>query len=85
MRAAGAFGRENVGTSNHNTREKRVPRKSKVSAAMAINRGLGDPKAMVRTVANGKPVNIPARAYMCDGVTEEIALCALMVWRLGGK
>lgn len=50
---------------------------------MAINRGLGDPKAMVRTVANGKPVNIPARAYMCDGETEEMILCALMVWRLG--
>lgn len=84
MRDAGAFGRENVGTSNHNTREKRVPRKSKVSAAMAINRGLGDPKAMVRTVADGKPVNIPARAQLCDGVTEEMTLCALMVWRLGG-
>ena len=79
MRDAGAFGRENVGTSNHNTREKRVPRKSKVSAAMAINRGLGDPKAMVRTVADGKPVNIPARAQLCDGVTEEDSLCGLMV------
>ena len=61
MRAAGAFGRENVGTSNHNLDEKSKPRKSKVSVAMAINHGLGDPKAMVRTVANGKPVNIPAR------------------------
>ncbi len=79
MRAAGVHRRENVGTSNHNTREKRVPRKSKVSAAMAINRGLGDPKAMVRTVANGKPVNIPARACLCDGVTEEKKLCVLMV------
>ena len=53
MRALGAFGRENVGTSNHNLDEKSKPRKSKVSVAMAINHGLGDPKAMVRTVANG--------------------------------
>jgi hypothetical protein len=47
--------------SNHITDEKSVPRKSKVSVAMAINHGLGDPKAMVRTAADGKPVNIPAR------------------------
>ena len=49
---------------------------------MSINRGLGDPKAMVRTAADGKPVNIPARLYMCDGVTEEKSVSALMVWRL---
>ena len=61
MRAAGAFGSENVGISSHILDEKSNPRKSKVSAAMAINRGLGDPKAMVRTAADGKPVNIPAR------------------------
>ncbi len=63
MRALGALGRENVGTSNHNVYEKCTPRKSKVSVAMAINHGLGDPKAMVRTAADGKPVNIPARRY----------------------
>ncbi len=62
MRATGAFGRENVGISNHNAREKRAPRKSKVSVAMAINHGLGDPKAMPRGAADGKPVNIPAHA-----------------------
>ena len=67
--------------SNHITCEKHVPRKSKVSVAMAINHGLGDPKAMVRTAADGKPVNIPARASMCDGVTEEMSCRALMVWR----
>ncbi len=55
------LGRENAGISNHKPNEKLGPRKSKVSAAMAINRGLGDPKAMVRTAADGKPVNIPAR------------------------
>lgn len=63
MRASGALRRENVGTSNHNLDEKSKPRKSKVSVAMAINHGLGDPKAMVRTAADGKPVNIPARRY----------------------
>ena len=61
VRACGADGRENVGMSNHIAREKRAPRKSKVSVALAINHGLGDPKAMVRTEADGKPVNIPAR------------------------
>ena len=75
------LGRENVGMSNHIWREKRQPRKSKVSVAMAINHGLGDPKAMVRTEADGKPVNIPARARLCDGVTEEMRLRALLVWR----
>ena len=64
MRASGALGGENVGMSNHITREKRVPRKSQVSVAMAINHGLGDPKAMERSAADGKPVNIPARLYI---------------------
>src|SRR3989344_174388 len=80
-RTCGALGRENVGMSNHISNEKLDPRKSKVSVAMAINHGLGDPKAMVRTAADGKPVNIPARAPMCDGVTEEKRLRVLMVWR----
>ena len=84
MRASGVVGRENAGISNHNMGEKPIPRKSKVSVAMAINHGLGDPKAMVRTVANGKPVNIPARLQMCDGETENIRVSALMVWRLRG-
>ena len=47
------YGRENVGMSNHNLNEKLGPRKSKVSVALAINHGLGGPKAMVKTVANG--------------------------------
>ena len=79
VRATGALRRANVGMSNHITCEKRVPQKSKVSVAMAIIHGLGDPKAMVRTAADGKPVNIPARAPMCDGVTEEMRLRVLMV------
>ena len=50
-RAGGALGSENVGMSNHIYNEKLYPRKSKVSVAMAINHGLGDPKAMARAVA----------------------------------
>ena len=53
MRTAGALGRENVGMSNHNPDEKSGPRKSKVSVAMAINHGLGGPKAMAKAAANG--------------------------------
>ena len=46
--------------SNRKFSEKLDPRKSKVSVAMAINHGLGDPKAMARAAADGQPVNIPA-------------------------
>ena len=53
MRAAGAHGRENVGMSNHKSREKRDPRKSKVSSATKIDGGLGDPKAMAKAAAEG--------------------------------
>ena len=53
MRRTGAFGRENVGISNHKAAEKAAPQRSKVSVAMAINHGLGDPKAMAKTVADG--------------------------------
>ena len=60
MRAFGAHGRENADISNHILGAKPNPRKSKVSVAMAINHGLGDPKAMARAAADGKPVNIPA-------------------------
>ena len=62
-RACGAFGRENVGMSNHNPNEKLRPRKSKVSVALAINHGLGDPKAMAKAAADGELVNIPAQPY----------------------
>jgi len=67
--------------SNHKPNEKLGPRKSKVSVAMAIIHGLGDPKAMARAAADGKPVNIPARFAYSDGETEKISLSALMVWR----
>ena len=47
--------------SNHKTDAKSVPRKSKVSVALAINHGLGGPKAMAKAAADGQPVNIPAQ------------------------
>ena len=61
MRDSGALGRENVGMSNHKSDEKSDPRKPKGSVPMAIKDGSGDPKAMARAAADGKPVNIPAR------------------------
>ena len=60
-RASGAIRRENVGMSNHNPNEKLEPRKSKVSVALAINHGLGGPKAMAKAAADGQTVNIPSR------------------------
>ena len=61
MRAAGALRSENVGMSNHNEDEKSSPRKGKVSVAMSIIHGLGDPKRMAKAERDGKLVNIPAR------------------------
>ncbi len=46
--------------SNRNSDENSEHRKSKVSSATNIDGGLGDPKAMVKTVADGLLVNIPA-------------------------
>ena len=51
--------RENVGMSNPKFGKKPDPQKSKVSVAMAINHGLGGPKAMARAEADGQLVNIP--------------------------
>ena len=60
-RTSGGYGRENVGMSNHYPNEKLGPRKSKVSVALAINHGLGGPKAMAKAAVDGQQVNIPAR------------------------
>lgn len=46
--------------SNHKSGEIPDHRKPKVSLAMAISQGLGDPKANPKGVAEGQPVNIPA-------------------------
>ena len=61
VRASGAIRRENVGMSNPNPNEKLEPRKSKVSVALAINHGLGGPKAIAKAEADGQTVNIPSR------------------------
>ena len=79
-RHGGGIRRENVGMSNHNPNEKLEPRKSKVSVALAINHGLGGPKAMVKTAADGKLVNIPARPHDHNQGTKEINRSALLVW-----
>ncbi len=80
VRALGAQGRENVGMSNHNPNEKLRPRKSKVSVALAISHGLGDPKRMAKAERDGLLVNIPALPYFFRAVTKNIRLRVLLVW-----
>ena len=46
--------------SNRNSSENLLHRKPKDSLAMAINQGLGGPKANPKGEADGQPVNIPA-------------------------
>ena len=78
------LGRENVGMSNHNPNEKLEPRKSKVSVALAINHGLGGPKAMAKAAVDGQLVNIPARPNVYNQATKKINLHGLLVfysWR----
>ena len=50
---------ENVGTSNHNTGERPVRRKPKVSLAMIVSQGLVGPKPMAKAAGEGYTVNIP--------------------------
>ena len=59
MTHAGAFGSENVGTSNRNAGEIPARRKNKVSFAMEIIEGLVGPKGMANAVPDGHMVNIP--------------------------
>jgi len=83
VRAAGAFGRENVGTSNHKAGESPARRKPKVSSAMTINGGLVGPKAMVKAAVNGQRVNIPAPPHGFDGETKICTSGALLDLRQG--
>ena len=46
--------------SNRNERESRSHRKPKVSLAMVISQGLGEPKGKPKGVPDGQSVNIPA-------------------------
>ena len=59
MRASGACGSKNVGTSNRNAGENPARRKTKVSLAMSISQGLVGPKGMAKAVLDGHRVNIP--------------------------
>lgn len=59
MRAYGAFGSKNVGTSNRNGAENAPRRKIKVSLVMLIIQGLVGPKGMAIAVLDGHRVNIP--------------------------
>ena len=63
VRAYGAFGSKNVGTSNRNGAENAPRRKIKVSLVMSISQGLVGPKGMVKTVLDGQWVNIPTLPY----------------------
>ena len=78
-RGGGAQGRENVGMSNHYPNEKLEPRKSKVSVALAINHGLGGPKAIPKGAVDGQLVNIPALPNFFEAATREIRRRALLV------
>ena len=59
VRAFGACGSKNVGTSNHNGAENAPRRKIKVSLVMSISQGLVGPKGMAKAVLDGHMVNIP--------------------------
>ena len=59
MRATGACGSKNVGTSNRNAAGNAARRKIKVSLVMSISQGLVGPKGMAKAVLDGHMVNIP--------------------------
>ena len=50
--------------SNRNGSESLPHRKSKVSLAMTISQGLGDPNPTPKGLGDGQPVNIPAPEYL---------------------
>ena len=54
MRACGACGSKNVGTSNRNASENGARRKIKVSLVMSISQGLVGPKGMAKAVLDGQ-------------------------------
>ena len=64
MRASGACGSKNVGTSNRNDVENASRRKIKVSLVMSISQGLVGPKGMAKAVLDGHRVNIPTLLYL---------------------
>ena len=86
MSRTGALRSENVGMSNHNSDEISEHRKPKVSLAMTISQGLGDPKGKPKGVPDGQPVNIPARPLDKTKKTKNSNLSILLdlcLWREG--
>ena len=67
MRAFGAFGSKNVGTSNRNVADNAPRRKIKVSLVMSISQGLVGHKGMAKAVLDGQQVNTPALLYFVMG------------------
>ena len=67
VRARGACGSKNVGTSNRNDAENASRRKIKVSLVMSIIQGLVGPKGMAKAVLDGQWVNIPTLLYFVTG------------------
>jgi hypothetical protein len=67
VRACGACGSKNVGTSNRNEGEIPSRRKIKVSLVMSIIQGLVGPKGMEKSVLDGQLVNIPVLLYLVMG------------------
>ena len=67
VRASGACGSKNVGTSNRNGVENTPRRKIKVSLVMSISQGLVGPKGMAKAVLDGQWVNIPTLLYLVTG------------------
>jgi len=53
--------------SNRKAGESPAHHKPKVSLAMLINQGLGEPKAKPKGVADGQPVNIPVLPCLFKG------------------
>ncbi len=85
VRLGGALRSENVGMSNHNSDERSEHRKPKVSLAMSISQGLGDPKEQPRGESDGQPVNIPAPGHVFEKVRKLVIrahywICAHALW-----
>jgi hypothetical protein len=79
VRFGGAIRSENVGMSNRKEGESPSRRKSKVSLAMTIIQGLGDPKLNTeRCLCDGQTINISSLQFVFNKVTESSILGRLL-------
>ena len=87
MRISGALRSENVGMSNRKEGESPSRRKSKVSLAMTIIQGLGDPKLNAEgRLCDGQTINISSLQFVFNKVTESSSFCRLLdfcLWHRG--